>query len=128
MEVSLHLEKKQSMSKTSALKRGVYWIAFLRSFSVQLEYSRIVQYVYNVFQFILSFGLMYSDPQVWVVLSIALLSPYLIVVNIGVVIYVGKKFEIQDSDLALLGIRFDNPVDFAVDKGADKREEEEQRY
>ena len=96
METSLYLEKEKSRSKTSAVNRGVYWIVFLQSFRVHLECSRIVQYGYNVFQLILSFGLMYSDPQAWVTLSIVVLFPYLIVVNIGVVVFLGKKFRIQD--------------------------------
>jgi len=101
LEISMErVEKEMNKEgeKRSVRELKQYWVAYVKSYRIYLQLSRVIQYFISLFQYIVSYGLVYGNAKVWVLVSMIFLFPYIIVSSLDVVVFIGKCFQMTDDD------------------------------
>jgi hypothetical protein len=96
-------DQKEPVSK-SARDRRVFWMVYVASIIFFVSNSRAIQCFYQVFLLAVSFGIVFGNTRVWILVAIAVLFPYLLIQSLQIAILAGKRFRISDDDIGLRSI------------------------
>jgi hypothetical protein len=94
--VEKEMNKEGETRSVRELKQ--YWVAYVKSYRIYFQLSRVIQYYISLFQYIVSYGLVYGNAKVWVLVSMIVLIPYIIISSLDVVVFIGKYFRMTDDD------------------------------
>lgn len=118
LQIARVKEMKEANHTLTAAQRGVEWVVRLRAANVYVTESRLFKIVKNLFLFLFSLGVLYSNPEWWISVSMILLFPFLFISLLDVYVMTGKFFGITDDDVSIflpthaLEIPDDTPDDY----------------
>jgi len=101
LEMSRAKEMSEANHTLRAFERGVEWIVRIRSINVYISESRLFKIVKNLFLFLFSLGVLYSDPAWWISLSMIILFPLLFIGLLDLYVMTGKFVGITDDDVSI---------------------------
>lgn len=81
--------------------RTYTWRVYVSAGFIFVEESRLIQILFRLFQFSLSFFILFVSPIYWVYGSLALLLPFCIANTFPIILYIGGVLDIADDDLFL---------------------------
>jgi hypothetical protein len=129
LQIARVKEMKEANHTLTAAQRGVEWVVRLRAANVYVTESRLFKIVKNLFLFLFSLGVLYSNPEWWISVSMILLFPFLFISLLDVYVMTGKFFGITDDDVSIflpthaLEIPDDTPDDYDESSVGEKSSE-----
>ena len=82
-----------------SLGQGMDWVVYFRAFYVVMTESRAIQYPLNVYRFAVSVGILFGSVKDWIFSTLIILLPMAIIQSTILVLYLGKKMEMKDSEV-----------------------------
>jgi len=81
--------------------REYKWLVHLRAYSIFILESRLITYLVNCIQVVLSVAILYSPSPLWLVLGLVAVVPVSIAYAVLIIMWLGKRMCINDYDLRL---------------------------
>ncbi len=94
-------ERIQLNQVSPASHRRVLWTIMVNAIDICFKSSRLAKILFNLLSIALTFGILYGDIFLWILVSFVLV-PYLLLLNLNVFTYFGRKMGINDYDVMWL--------------------------